>query len=245
VLKARHVDIVNPKVRPIERRLDRLECGRLVHFMNFGHIKRRLRAVDLLEISNDFQDGRFGSVEVQAGDRMEGISPRRGQEDNDTMLRRMFVGAYQILVTTLNKLDRSLEVRDVARRQVKDGRLDLETDAFRSRQVPEDSVESIARSGEWIDDADGPAAGGTRDNFGDIFPDLIAERIFHSFKACARENTHTALVPFLWRHAIKVNVVRVIEAVSPVLLDLPQLDQLISLLRTEKEVAIVLSIRMR
>jgi hypothetical protein len=42
--------------------------------MNFGHIKRRLRAIDLLEISNDFQDRRFGSVEVQAGHRMEGIS---------------------------------------------------------------------------------------------------------------------------------------------------------------------------
>jgi hypothetical protein len=62
--------------------------------MNFGHIKRRLRAIDLLEISNDFQDRRFGSVEVQAGHRMEGISPRRGQEDNDTMLRRVFLGAY-------------------------------------------------------------------------------------------------------------------------------------------------------
>jgi len=42
-----------------------------------------------------------------------------------------------------------------------------------------------------------------------------------------------------------VNVVRVPETVSPVLLDLPQLDQLISFLRTEKEVAIVPSVRMR
>jgi hypothetical protein len=54
--------------------------------MNLRYIKHRLGAVDLLEIPNDFQNGRFSSVEVQAGHIMEGISPR-SEEDNDNMIR--------------------------------------------------------------------------------------------------------------------------------------------------------------
>ena len=42
MLKSRHVDIVNSKVRPIERSFDRLECGRLIHLVHLGDVKYRL-----------------------------------------------------------------------------------------------------------------------------------------------------------------------------------------------------------
>ena len=113
------------------------------------------------------------------------------------MIRRVLADANQIFVATLNKLDRHLEVLDVVCRQVKDGRLDLKTEAFRSRQVPSDSDEAIARASEGIDNSDGSIAGRSRDRFGYICTDFIAERIFYSLKTCTRENAHTAIVPFL------------------------------------------------
>jgi len=54
MLQSRRIYIVNPKVCPIEYRLDRFEGGRLVHLMHLRYIEHRLRTVDLLEVSNDF-----------------------------------------------------------------------------------------------------------------------------------------------------------------------------------------------
>ena len=54
MLQSRRIYIVNPKICPIEHRLDRFQGGRRVHLMHLRHIEQGLRAVDLLEVSNDF-----------------------------------------------------------------------------------------------------------------------------------------------------------------------------------------------
>ena len=77
-----NINIVNSKVRPIERGLHRIKRDRFVYLVHLGDIQDRLRPIDLLEILNDFQNGWLGSVEVQAGRRLQGVSPRRPEEDN-------------------------------------------------------------------------------------------------------------------------------------------------------------------
>lgn len=76
-------------------------------------------------------------------------------------------------------------MHDIASRQVKDSRLNLETNAFGAGQVSQNGVESVARAGERIDHAYTIATRRTSDNFGDICPDLVAKRVFHSFEARA------------------------------------------------------------
>src|SRR5262245_21981550 len=88
-----------------------------------------LRAVDLLEIMNDLQNRWLGTVEVQACIRLERVAPWRAEKNDDEIIGRMLPRAHQILVTAANKVDRRVEVRDILGRQVKDGRLDLKTDA--------------------------------------------------------------------------------------------------------------------
>jgi len=65
VLKPRHIDVVDPEIGPIEHVFNSLECLRLVHFVNFGHVENRLPSVHLLEITNDLQNGRFRAVKMQ------------------------------------------------------------------------------------------------------------------------------------------------------------------------------------
>jgi hypothetical protein len=64
-------------------------------------------------------------------------------------------------------------------------------------------------------------AGSTFDDLCDITSDLVAEGVFNGFETCARQNTHAARIPLLRRHPIEMDVVRVVEAVPPVLLNLP------------------------
>jgi len=101
--------------------------------VDFGDVQHRLRAIDLFKISNDLEDWRLGAVEMQSGHRLKRIAPRRGQEDYQTVICRMLFCSNQILVVTLNKLNRCIEVSDVTFGQIKDDWLDLETDALGSR----------------------------------------------------------------------------------------------------------------
>jgi hypothetical protein len=52
-------------------------------------------------------------------------------------------------------------------------------------------------------------------------PDLIPERVFDGLQTCTRQNADTAFIPLLRRHAVEMNVVGVIEAVTSILLDFP------------------------
>ena len=94
VFESWDINIVNSKVRPIERGLHRIERDRFVYLVHLGDIQDRLRPIDLLEILNDFQNGWLGSVEVQAGRRLQGVSPRRPEEDNDKMVCGMFFRSH-------------------------------------------------------------------------------------------------------------------------------------------------------
>jgi len=102
VLKSRHIDIVNPKVRPIERGLDRFERGRLVHLMNLGDVKYGLRTIDLLEVPNDLENGGLSPVEMQTCLRLKRVTPGWSNENHDKAIRRMSVGAYKMLVTAMH-----------------------------------------------------------------------------------------------------------------------------------------------
>src|SRR5215475_2512983 len=99
--------------------------------------------------------------------------------------------------------------------------------------MPQNRVKAVARACERIDDADGTLGRCLRDDLRNVTSHLISERVLDGLETSTRQNADTALVPLLWWHAVKMNVVRVIEAVAPVLLDFPQLDELISLVRTE------------
>src|SRR4029450_1510621 len=101
VLKSRHIDIVNPKLRPIEGCLDRLERGRLVHLMNLGDVKYGLRTIDLLEVPDDFETGALSPFDMQTCLRLKRVTPRWGEEDDDKVIRRMPLGAYKMLVTAV------------------------------------------------------------------------------------------------------------------------------------------------
>src|SRR5262245_37333446 len=133
----------------------------------------------------------------------------------------MLLCSNQLLIAALNKFNRCAEVRDITCRQIKDDRLDLETNALRSGYVPKYCVKSIACSSEGDDDPDGPVVGRTGDDCGDILPNLVAKRIFDRFAASPREDAHTAVIPILRRHAIKMHMVWIAEGIFPVFFNLP------------------------
>src|SRR5262249_30233812 len=116
---------------------------------------------------------------------------------------------------------------------------DLKADTLGTGQMAHDRVKAIAGARERIDDTDATGTGDRRNDRGDVIADLVPERVFDGFKARAGEDAHTALIPFLRRHPVEMNVIRVVEAVTSVLFDLPQFDALMSLFRTEQEVAVV------
>src|SRR5262245_18374940 len=77
-LQPRDVKIVDAKVGPIERGLDRLERRWLVQPLHLRHVEHRLRTIDFLEIANDLENRRLCPIEMQTGHRMEGVAPRWG-----------------------------------------------------------------------------------------------------------------------------------------------------------------------
>src|SRR6516165_10030628 len=130
MLKPGHIDIVNPKIKPIERRLNCLQCLRLVHLVDLRHIEHGLRPMDLLEIMNNLQNRRLGTVQVQACVGLKRIAPWRAEENDNEMIARMLPRAHEVLTTAADEFDRRVKVRDIAARQVEDGGLDLKTDAL-------------------------------------------------------------------------------------------------------------------
>src|SRR4029453_16101079 len=100
--------------------------------MNFRHIEDGLRAVDLLEIINNFQNRWLGSAEVQPGMRLEGIAPRGSEKDDDKIIGGGAAPIQVVLVTAVDKLDLRVEVTDIPSRQIEDGGFDFKTDAPRT-----------------------------------------------------------------------------------------------------------------
>jgi hypothetical protein len=106
--------------------------------------KGRLRAVDLLEIINDFQDWWFGAVEMQACVRPERVSPWRREKNDDEMIAGVLSRSHEVLVTAVDEFDRRLEAGNILGCQIEDGGLDLETDAPGARQMPQNRIEAVA-----------------------------------------------------------------------------------------------------
>jgi hypothetical protein len=98
--------------------------------VNLRHIKYGLRAVDLLEITNNFQNRWLGTVEVQPRARLKRVAPWRAEENDDEMIGRVSPRAHEVLVTAADKFDGRGKVRDIPGRQVEDGGIDLKTDAL-------------------------------------------------------------------------------------------------------------------
>src|SRR6516164_1092414 len=108
--------------------------------------------------------------------------------------------------------------------------------------MTQDRIKAVARARKRIDDSNGTATSHRCHHIGNVAADLVAKRVFDSFKARACEDAHTALVPVLWSHPIEMNVIGVAKAIASVLFDFPELNELVSLFRTEQEVAVVLSV---
>ena len=108
--------------------------------------------------------------------------------------------------------------------------------------MTQDTIQAVTRACKRIDDPNGTATGHWRHGIGDVTADLIAKRVFDSFKARACEDAHTALVPILWSQPIEMNVIGVVKTVASLLFDFPELNELVSLFQTKQEVAVVLSV---
>ncbi len=121
-----------------------------------------------------------------------------------------------------------------SRAQSSDRRFDLEADTLCSRQVLQYCIETIARAGELIDDADTRIAICTSHDLSNIAPYFVAKWVFDGFKASACQDAHAKCIPLPRGHAIKMNVIRIFEVVISILFDLPKLDELIALVGAEE-----------
>src|SRR6476659_7653468 len=113
------------------------------HFVNLRHIKDGLRAIDLLEVMNDFQDRWLGTVEVQARVRPECVSPWKREKNDDEMIAEVPLRSHEVLVIAVDEFDRCVKVLDIPSRQIEDGGLDLKTDTPGARQMPQNRVEAV------------------------------------------------------------------------------------------------------
>src|SRR5262245_53178256 len=171
------------------------------------------------------------------------IAPRRSNENDDEVIDGVPPRSHEALVIAVDEFDRRVDVRDIPDRQVENDGLELKTDTLGTGQVPQDRVQAVARACERVDHSNGTIARRRRYDLGNVTSDLVSKRVFDGFETGAGQNSDAALVPRLWWHAVEMDVVRVVEAITPVFLHLPQLDQLIALLRAEQEVAIILLAR--
>ena len=92
---------------------------------------------------NDFQDRRFGAVEVQARVRPERVSPWRREKNDDEMIARVPSRSHEVLVTAVDEFDRRIKVHDIPGREIEDGGLDLKTDTPGARQMPQNRKEAV------------------------------------------------------------------------------------------------------
>src|SRR5262245_4045511 len=98
----------------------------------------------------------------------------------------------------------------------------------------------MASAGERIDGADGKPTWSLRNHIRNVASDCVTEWVLHGLKASSSQNAHAPPPPLLWRHAIEMNVVGIAETVAPLLLNLPQFDELVALGRAEQKMAIIL-----
>ena len=85
--------------------------------------------------------------------------------------------SHEVLVTAVDEFDRRVNVRDIPRRQIEDGRVDLKIDTASTRQVPQNRAETVACACEWIDDSDGTGADRWQYDLGNVSSDLVSERV--------------------------------------------------------------------
>ena len=80
-----------------------------------------------------------------------GLHP--GKKSHDAMRRRKAILTEQFSEIAMQQTDWSVERRDVVSSHLEDRLLELKAEPLRARQMPEDRVETVARTGEGIDDA--------------------------------------------------------------------------------------------
>src|SRR5262249_3244409 len=143
-------------------------------------------------------------------------------------------------VAAKHQIDWYVQLRNIAGRQVEHGLLDFKADAFGGGEMPQNRVEPIAGPRERIDDPDCRPARSLRNHIPDIASYRLTEWGVHGLNAGSRQDAHAPPPPLLRRHTVKMDVVRIAETVAPVLLHLPQFDELVALGRAEQKIAIVL-----
>ena len=84
------------------------------------------------------------TVRISTAESQSTVSPWRREKNDNEMIARVPPRFHEVLVTAVDEFDRRVNVRDIPRRQIEDGRLDLKTDTSSTRQVPQNRVETVA-----------------------------------------------------------------------------------------------------
>src|SRR5262249_38668922 len=147
--------------------------------------------------------------------------PWRAEENDNQMIGGVPPRAHESLVTAGHEFDRCAEVGDIPGGQVEHGGLHLQNHALFAREMPPERGEALTPTPEPNDYANSTIAARPSDDLGNVMPDLIPERVFDGLQTSTRQNADTACIPLLRRHTVEMNVVGVIEAVTPILLDFP------------------------
>jgi hypothetical protein len=98
---------------------------------------------------------------------------------------------------------------------------------------------AVARPGETVHDSEQGALRRHSREARDVRSDAIPKRISYGLKRRAREDADALGMPLCRPHTVERDGIRVTEAISPELFNLPQFDDLVPLRRTEQKIPIV------
>src|SRR5215831_6543496 len=94
--------------------------------------------------------------------------------------------------------------------------------------MPQNPKQSIAGTGEWVDDHE-LVPRHTFGNRSNIETNVIAECVTGTLYRCTAENTNAAAVPFFRSHSVNADVVGIREAIDSVLLNFRESQYFIAL----------------
>src|SRR6202023_529602 len=105
--------------------------------------------------------------------------------------------------------------------------------------MPQNPEQPVARARKRIDYTEHRARWGSGGNARNVLADAISEGIAHRLERGTGKDADAARVPLARRHPVERNRARVAEAVAAKFFDLPQLDDLVALGRTQQKVTII------
>jgi len=174
MILARFIQIVNTQLRPVERRLDPPQRSRVQLLVDLDCDQHLLPWIRCLDESYYVRDWRRRASQIQPRDFVQGCAPRGRNEKDQPMVRRQAALGEKRFVVAMLQIDRSVQAGDIALRQFVDLPVELASHALRTREVSQDPVERVARTGKGVDDRKMSGFGKSRDNAGDVLADATS-----------------------------------------------------------------------